>query len=124
LLSLCACGGREASVFAFVRSAEVQVDRSRLSDLADVKVTAQLYVRHDDRPVLYGGWLAGDDGAFVAQLGLALPKVGDELVNQSVTNGSLIGLCDLQLDLGLTVSGVYDRQRSHSLGYPVKIRCD
>jgi hypothetical protein len=123
-LLLCACGEREASVFAFVRSAEVHVDRSHLGDLADLKVTAEFYVRHDDRVVLHGGWLAGDDGAFVAQLGLALPKVGDQLVNQWVSNGSLVGLCDLQLDVGVTVSGVQDRVRTMSPGFPVKIRCD
>jgi hypothetical protein len=128
------CGEREASVYASVRSAQIRVDSSRLSDLAEVKVAAQFYRDHDGI-VLHGGWLTGDDGALVARLGLTLPKVvpnampnatidETELVNQSVTNGSLVALCDLQLDIGVTVSGVRDRERTMSLGFPVKVRCD
>ena len=123
-LLVCACGGREASVFATVRSAAIHVDKSSLNELADLRIAADYYIRGDDRVVLHGGWLAADDGKRVAELGLALPKTGDELVNQSVTNGSLVGLCDLQLDVGVTVSGLYDRVRVPSLGYPVKIFCD
>src|SRR5262245_45991515 len=91
VILLCACGEREASVYATVRSASGRVDPAHLGDLALVKVTADFYVRHDDRIVLLGGWLTGDDGVLVKYLGLALPKTGEELVNQSVTNGSLIG---------------------------------
>ena len=125
-LLVCSCVEREASVFASVRSAQIHVDSAHLSDLATVKISAQFYSEHDG-VVLHGGWLTGDDGALVARLGLALPKVvsGEtELLNQSVTNGSLISLCDLQLDVGVTVSGVHDRERSMSLGFPVKIHCD
>jgi hypothetical protein len=121
-LLVCACGGREASVFASVRSAAIHVDTTKLNDLADVKIAIDWFTR-DDHLVLHGGWLA-DEQTLVAQLGLQLPKTGDELVNQSVTNGSLVGLCDLQLDVGVTVSGVRDRLRTTSLGYPVKIFCD
>ena len=120
-LLVCACGEHEGSVYASIRSAAIQVDPSRLGDLADVKIVAEYYTRND-RVVLHGGWLA-DEETLVAKLGLALPKSGGELVNQSVTNGSLVGLCDLQLDVGVTVSGVQDRARTVSAGYPVKIRC-
>jgi hypothetical protein len=131
---VCACTGREASVYAHLLSATVRVDRSQLNEAAEVGARARFYAVHErsDQVVLHGGWLNGDSGTVVAQLGLALPKplfVGpgesteSDLVNRSVTNGSLVGLCDLQLDLGLTVSGARDPDRSLSLGFPVKIEC-
>jgi hypothetical protein len=50
--------------------------------------------------------------------------VAGAMVKAYDTNGALVGLCDLQLDLGLTASGVQHRERTRSLGYPVKIECD
>ena|SRR5579859_4284389 len=136
-LVLAACDAGGSVIYANVTAASVRVSAAQPSALADLRVSARFDVLpgHSDEISLHGGWLDGDSGAFVAPLALVLPtgtpikldsansSAESDLVNDSVTNAAFTGLCDLQLNLGLTVSGVTNTTRSTSLGFPVRIDC-
>jgi len=132
----CGGGGGSASVLADVSAAQVRVSMAKPAELAEVRVTAHFDMLHGraDQVTLHRGWLVGDDGAYVTALALELPpgpiwldrmrsSAEVQLVNAAVTNAELTDYCDLQLNLGLTVSGVSDPVKTLSLGFPVKIAC-
>jgi hypothetical protein len=125
---------RPEHVIAMVDAAAIRVQPADPQGLAHIDASVELFTNHgSDHVVLAGGHLTGEtwnDYVQFLQLDFvdfdgALDNTGQRvaLANHSVTNESLAGSCDLQLNFGVTLVSERHSGLSYSDRLPLKIEC-